>query len=112
MLSPTDTWSLWALIVSGTALAIWLENNFKWAAKLSGPVIALLIAMVLSNLRIMPAESPAYDFIGDLAVAVGSGQIKTGAPRNYGKNSSSRSFKKRCPCRVGLSRVASRVSKP
>ncbi|MEQ2006247.1 MAG: DUF819 family protein, partial [Limisphaerales bacterium] len=68
MISPQDTWSLWALIVSGTALAIWLENNFKWAAKLSGPVIALLIAMVLSNLRIMPAESPAYDFIGDYFV--------------------------------------------
>jgi len=68
MLSPTDTWSLWALILSGTALAIWMENNFKWAAKLSGPVIALLIAMVLSNLRVMPAESPAYDFIGDYFV--------------------------------------------
>lgn len=68
MLSPADTWSLWALILSGTALAIWAENTFKWAAKLSGPVIALLIAMVLSNLRIMPAESPAYDFIGDYFV--------------------------------------------
>lgn len=68
MISPQDTWSLWALILSGTALAIWLENSFKWAAKLSGPVIALLIAMVLSNLRIMPAESPAYDFIGDYFV--------------------------------------------
>ncbi len=68
MISPQDTWSLWALIVSGTALAIWMENNFKWAARLSGPVIALLIAMVLSNLRVMPAESPAYDFIGDYFV--------------------------------------------
>lgn len=68
MIPPTDTWSLWAIIVSGTAFAIWLESTFKWAAKLSGPVIALLIAMVLSNLRVMPAESPAYDFIGDYFV--------------------------------------------
>lgn len=68
IISPTDTWTLWALIVAGTSLAIWLEQTYKWAAKLSGPVLALLIAMVLSNTRLVPAQSPAYDFVDDYLV--------------------------------------------
>lgn len=65
-LIPEDqVWTLWALIVAGTALSIWLETRYRWAEKLSAPVIALLLAMVLSNLGVMPAkEIPAYDFIG------------------------------------------------
>ncbi|HEX2747324.1 MAG TPA: DUF819 family protein [Verrucomicrobiales bacterium] len=59
-----DTWTLLALIVSGTAASIWLERRYRWAEKLSGPVIALLIAMILSNTGIMPADAPAYDFVG------------------------------------------------
>lgn len=65
-LIPEDqTWALWALIVSGTAFSIWIEGRYRWAEKLSAPVIALLLAMLLSNTGIMPAkEIPAYDFIG------------------------------------------------
>ena len=68
LIKSTDHTTLWALIALGTALAIWLEQNFRWAAKLSAPVLALLIAMLLSNTRIVPAESPAYDFVGDWLV--------------------------------------------
>ena len=64
LISVKDTWSLLAIVVSGTAASIWLERRYHWAAKLSGPVIALLIAMVLSNTGVVPAEAPAYDFIG------------------------------------------------
>lgn len=68
LIPATDHASLWALIASGTAAAIWLEQNYRWAAKLSGPVLALLIAMALANTRIVPTESPAYDFVGDWLV--------------------------------------------
>lgn len=68
LIPPGDSWTLWALIVSGTALAIWLEQTYKWAARLSGPVLALLIAMLLSNTRLVPAQSPAYDFVDDYLV--------------------------------------------
>jgi len=68
VVSPEDSWTLWALIVSGTALAIWLEQTCRWAAKLSGPVLALLIAMGLSNTGLVPAKSPAYDFVEDYLV--------------------------------------------
>jgi uncharacterized membrane protein len=68
LLSPDNHAALWALITVGTGLAIWLEQNYRWAARLSGPVLALLIAMVLSNTRIMPDASPAYDFVGNWLV--------------------------------------------
>jgi uncharacterized membrane protein len=68
LISPDNHATLWALIVLGTATAIWLEQNYKWAARLSGPVLALLIAMVLTNTRVMPSVSPAYDFVGDWLV--------------------------------------------
>lgn len=64
LIQPQDTWLLWGVIVGGTSLAIWLEQNVRWAARLSGPVLALVLAMLLSNLRLMPTESPAYDFVG------------------------------------------------
>jgi uncharacterized membrane protein len=68
LISPQDTWTLWALIVSGTTAAIWLEQKFRWAARLSGPVLALLFAVVLSNTGVMPTQSPAYAFVEDYLV--------------------------------------------
>ncbi|MBI5773251.1 MAG: DUF819 family protein [Verrucomicrobia bacterium] len=68
LLQPTDHWALWAIMIGGTGAAIWLEQTQRWAAKLSGPVVALLIAITLSNTRIMPTDAPAYDFVGDWLV--------------------------------------------
>src|SRR5690606_12055053 len=67
-IAPEDVWSLWAVIVVGTATAIWLEQTSRWAAKLSGPVLALVIAMTLSNTGVMPTEAPSYAFVGDFLV--------------------------------------------
>ncbi len=60
--------ALWAFIAGGTAVAIWMEQRFRWAARLSAPVIALLIAMVLANTRVVPTSALAYDFVGDWLV--------------------------------------------
>ncbi len=68
LIPASDTWTLWALIMGGTALSIWLEQTYRWAARLSGPVLALLIAMVLTNTGLMPAQAPAYDFVEDYLV--------------------------------------------
>ncbi len=64
LISASDSWTLWALITAGTALSLWLEARYRWAAKISAPVLALLLAMVLSNTGVMPTDAPAYDFIG------------------------------------------------
>jgi uncharacterized membrane protein len=68
LIPPSDSWTLWALIVSGTAVSIWLEQTYKRAAKLSGPVLALLIAMNFTNTGLMPPQAPAYDFVEDYLV--------------------------------------------
>lgn len=67
---PDFAWPIWALIISGAAVSIWLEQQYKWAAKLSGPVVALLVGMVLSNFRIMPVESPHYDIVDGYLVRI------------------------------------------
>ncbi len=68
LIAPENHGWLWAVIAAGTATAIWVEQRFRWAARLSGPVVALLMAMTLTNLRIMPSASPAYDVVGDWLV--------------------------------------------
>ena len=68
LIPATDHATLWALITAGTVTAIWLEQTYRWAARLSAPVLALLIAMILSNTRVVPTESAAYDFVGDWLV--------------------------------------------
>jgi uncharacterized membrane protein len=70
LIQPADAWWLWAAMISGVAVCIYLEQNFKWAAKTSGPVLALLIGMVLSNSRLLPTGAPAYDVVDDYLVPI------------------------------------------
>jgi uncharacterized membrane protein len=70
LIAPENVWPVWALIVVGTAVCIYLEQTRRWAAKLSGPVLALLVGMLLSNLKIMPAGGTAYDVVEDYLVPV------------------------------------------
>lgn len=70
LIPASETWLLLALIVCGVALCIYLEQTFRWAARTSGPVLALVVAMILSNLRLVPAEAPVYDAIDDYFVPV------------------------------------------
>ncbi len=70
LITPENVWPIWALIVGGTALCIYLEQTHKWAARLSGPVLALLVGMLLSNFNIMPINAAAYDVVDDYLVPV------------------------------------------
>lgn len=68
LIAADNYWPLWAIILAGTAVAIYLEQTYTWAAKISGPVIALVIAMALSNLHVVPQSSKVYDVVGDYLV--------------------------------------------
>lgn len=68
LISADNTWALFAILVVIAALAIWMEQTFKWASKVTGCVIALIGAMILSNLRIIPTDAPAYDFVWSYVV--------------------------------------------
>jgi len=68
IITPDNAWPIWALVLVGTAVCIHLEQTRKWAARVSGPVLALLIGMALSNCKLMPVTSPSYDLIEDYLV--------------------------------------------
>lgn len=68
LISPNDAWSLWAVLIAGVAACIYLEQNFKWAARTSGPLLALLGGMLLSNSRLLPTDAPTYDVVDSYLV--------------------------------------------
>ncbi len=70
LLAADDTWTLWAITLVGVALSIYLEQTYRWAAKLSGPVLCLVTAMLLTNLKIMPADAPAYALVNEYLVPI------------------------------------------
>ncbi len=67
-ISPDDTWVLWMFITGWAAVSIYLEQRFSWASKISGAIIALIGAVVLANLNVIPTESHVYDTVWDYVV--------------------------------------------
>ena len=63
LIAADDTWMLLTVMCLSVALAIYLEQKYTWASKVSGAIIALIIALVLSNLGILPVNSVLYDEI-------------------------------------------------
>lgn len=59
LISPDQTWALWAILLSAAAFGLWAEKT-RLGSKLSGAVVAIGTAFVLSNLRVIPADAPAY----------------------------------------------------
>lgn len=63
-----NTWVLFGILVIIAAAAIWLEQHTKLGSTLTGCIMAMLMAMALSNLRVIPMDSAAYDFVGEYIV--------------------------------------------
>jgi len=63
LIAADDMWGLLAVMTVSVYLAIRLEQKYRWASKLSGCVIALLIAMALANLGVVPTSCVLYDDI-------------------------------------------------
>ncbi|MEK4521519.1 DUF819 family protein [Psychrobacillus sp. FSL W7-1493] len=68
LIQADDTLTLWGIIVIVASLSIFLEQRFSWAAKITGAIIALLIAILLSNTGIIPTESAVYDSVWTIIV--------------------------------------------
>lgn len=63
LISSENTWMLFAVLTVIAAFSLWLEQKYKWAAKVSGCVLCLVMAMALANLRVIPTDAGAYDFV-------------------------------------------------
>lgn len=68
LVKPDDIWVLWTVLIGWAAISIYLEQNYKWAATASGAVVALIGAMVLSNFKVIPLDSPVYDSVWSYVV--------------------------------------------
>ncbi|MBQ2412698.1 MAG: DUF819 family protein, partial [Anaerotignum sp.] len=60
---PDNIWALMAITCGWAAFSIYAEQTWKWAARLSGVIVALLGALVLTNLGIIPTHSVFFDDI-------------------------------------------------
>ena len=56
---------LFAIIAGTVAVSVFLESKYKWAGRMSALVIILLLAIVFSNIHLIPTEAPVYDFVWD-----------------------------------------------
>lgn len=63
LIAAGDTWGLLAVMCLGVFLAIWLEQKYQWASRISGAIIALIVAMVLANIGVIPTSCILYDDI-------------------------------------------------
>ena len=61
LIRPDNHWALLAILFAATSLSIWLEQKFKWASKISGAIITLVLAVALVNLRVIPDSAPVFD---------------------------------------------------
>ena len=72
LVAADDTWTLLFILVASVVTAIFLEQKYAWASKISGAIIALIMALVLSNLVVIPIHSTLYDdIIWGYAVPIG-----------------------------------------
>lgn len=68
LIGADNTWMLWAVCAAGAAAAIYLEQKYTWAAKASGAIVALVLALILSNLGIIPTSAPVWDAVWSYVV--------------------------------------------
>lgn len=69
LIAADNHWALLAILFASTFLAIFLEQKYQWASKISGAIITLVIAIALVNLGVIPSEAPGFDdFVWGYAV--------------------------------------------
>ena len=68
LISQDNTWALWTVLSCTAALAIYLEQKYKWANKVTACIIAIFTTLILSNLNIIPTKAAVYDSVWNYVV--------------------------------------------
>lgn len=63
LISPDNTWALMAITCGWAAFSIYAEQTWAWASKVSGAIVALLGALILTNVGIIPTNCVWFDDI-------------------------------------------------
>ncbi len=61
LISEGNNWALLSIMFFASFIAIYLEQKYKWATKMTGAIIVLVIAVLLTNLNVIPASAPVFD---------------------------------------------------
>lgn len=59
LIGPEDFFGLSAVLFAVATFAFWADRT-RWGHRISGVVLAILLAMALSNMRVIPTEAPLY----------------------------------------------------
>lgn len=68
LVSPDDHWIIWTFLVGMAFLSIFLEQRFKFFKRITGAATALCAGMLVSNIGVLPFESPSYDIVWEYLV--------------------------------------------
>ncbi|MGI9342238.1 MAG: DUF819 domain-containing protein [Gammaproteobacteria bacterium] len=69
LISADNVFAMGAVLTGLAYLGFWIDNS-PIGKRTSGVVWVLVVAMALSNFRITPFSSPAYDFVGAYMVSL------------------------------------------
>lgn len=69
LIQPQHDFAIWAVLIGIAAFGFWSER-FAFGRKYSGVMLLITLAIVLSNLRIMPTVAPVYDVVWDYLVPI------------------------------------------
>jgi len=62
MIDAGNTFALWAVLIGIVAFGIWSERT-KLGRRLTGTIVILLTALVLSNIGVIPTSAPVYSTV-------------------------------------------------
>ncbi len=60
LISSDDRWTLWAVASSAASIGLQLEKYTKFGKSLSGPVCAMLVTAILTNIGVLPSSGSIH----------------------------------------------------
>lgn len=67
LITADQDFALWAVLIALAAFGFWVER-FPWGRKYTGVMIMMTLAIVLSNVRIIPTAAAVYDVVWEYLV--------------------------------------------
>ena len=68
LVAPDDHWVIWTFLVGMAFLSLFLEQKYKFFKRITGAATALCAGMLVSNIGLLPFESPSYDVVWEYLV--------------------------------------------
>ncbi|MBQ4650964.1 MAG: DUF819 family protein [Firmicutes bacterium] len=68
IIAEDQTILLWAVVLCLVAVAIILEQRYKWAATLSSTMLVIVGGFILANIGLIPHSSPVFSTLGSVVL--------------------------------------------